>query len=283
MTAARADAVTAVPDGMFAESLDGKENGRVLLWGGAALVVLTAHLALFVTWRAAPAPAGERPAPPAVMIDLTPLPVPPQPLPAAASVPPPPAAVPEPAPSETPPPLPTPAPPLPAPPQDLPPLPAEATLPLPPPPPPSPPRRAALRASRPQTPPLPRAARMAPPAAAPVPPVATPAPPSPPAAAGGAARRDWQSRLLAHIARYKSYPALAQANDWQGMSVVRFTFQRDGTVIAAAIVQGSGHAVLDQAALATLRRASPLPPPPAGMPGDPLTLTLPLQFSLQPG
>lgn len=85
---------------------------------------------------------------------------------------------------------------------------------------------------------------------------------------------------MAHIAQYKSYPSIAQANDWTGTALVRFTFRRDGTVIGVELVRGSGHAALDQAALSTLRRASPLPPPPASVAGDPITLTLPLQFSL---
>jgi protein TonB len=161
---------------------------------------------------------------------------------------------------------------------------------MPPPPPPAPPREAVRHTVR-RVPPVVRTdtvtrrdATAKPPAApAPAPSAtdATTLAPARHAASGGAARQDWQGRLVAHIAQYKSYPPVAQENDWEGTSVVRFTFHRDGTVIAVDLVRGSGHPVLDQAAIATLRRASPLPPPPAGVPGNPITFTLPLQFSLQ--
>ncbi|GAB0117588.1 energy transducer TonB [Acidisoma sp. 7E03] len=284
MTAAHANGATAVPDALFANSIERTPGSRVALWGSTALLVLAAHLAFFVVWRPLVKPAGQSvTAPPAVMIDLSPLPTPPAP----AAPPRPVAAVPAPSPAPpkpvetTPPPPPaavTPAPPAP---RDLPEAPSEATLPLPPPPAPLPPRPQATRLTPRRTAPTVQTPeRIA------VAPTTAPAPAAAPpqsAPSAGVARRDWQSRLLAHIARYKSYPALAQDSGWEGTSLVRFTFRRDGTLVSAILLRSAGHAVLDQAALATLRRASPLPPPPAAVTGDTLTLTLPLQFSLQPG
>lgn len=312
MTAARAYDIALMPDAELAEATAPGRGRRATLWGGTALVVLAAHLAFFIAWHPLVKPAGRTEAPPVVMIDLAPLPAPPAPAaPPSPAVPTkaPPVAHPQPAskpvmqpppkPVETPPqpvapppPAPTPAvtPLTPTPTLDLPPTPAEAELPIPPPPPPAPPRPVHQPVvhrppPRVKTPVTTRAESVEKPVTAPAPmpsaTTATTTAPARPSTSGGAAQQNWESRLLAHIAQYKSYPAIAQENDWQGMSVVRFTFRRDGTVIAAEIVHGSGHAALDQAALATLHRASPLPPPPASVPGDPITLTLPLQFSLQ--
>lgn len=298
-----------LPDSELAEATAPGGARRAALWGGTALVVVAAHLALFLHWRHAKPPPGETPAPPVVMIDLAPLPAPPAPaapprptVPVKAPPVPQPAPAPKPVvqppkPVETPPPPVTPPPPLPkpvetppvaTPPLDLPVAESAVSLPMPPPPPPAPPQPRRHVEPRPQQRPRPQPvtqpAETAKPVAAPAPaPSATDATtpaPARAAASGGASRQDWQSRLLAHIAQYKSYPAIAQQNGWEGMSVVRFTFRRDGTVIGVELVRGSGRTVLDQAALATLRRASPLPPPPPSVPGDPVTLTLPLQFSL---
>ena len=226
--------------------------------------------------KTAPAPPPKVPMPVRPVTPPTPpVPTPPQPMPKVETPPPP----------VTPPIVQPPAP------LNLPVAESDASIPMPPPPPP-------------EAPPLPRKKPriLHKAVSAPPPPatettqtpktVAAPAPSAPSAsdadtpapvrqsASPGSTKQDWQSRLLAHIAQYKNYPAEAQENNWQGMSVVRFTFTRTGVVTSAVLVHGSGHADLDAAAIATLHRASPLPPPPDSVAGDTITLTLPLQFSL---
>ncbi|MCB8882873.1 energy transducer TonB [Acidisoma cellulosilytica] len=253
------------------------------------------------------------PAPPAPSAPPTPAPAAkPQPAPQVAkTVPTPPPKVPTPVrpvtplaptpPAPTPPqPLPkvqTPPPPItppvvqPPPPLDLPVAESDASLPMPPPPPPVAPQlprkklRVLHKAMSAPPPPATQVTQTPKTVAAPAPstPSASDADTPAPArqsASPGLTKQDWQSRLLAHIAQYKSYPSDAQDNGWQGMSIVRFTFTRTGLVTSAVLVRSSGHADLDTAAIATLHRASPLPPPPDSVPGDPITLTLPLQFSL---
>jgi len=88
----------------------------------------------------------------------------------------------------------------------------------------------------------------------------------------------WQGRLLAHLERRKRYPAEARARRLQGVAHVRFTMDRQGRVLSAALEHSSGHAALDREALALLQRAQPLPPPPAETPGERITLTVPVEF-----
>lgn len=107
---------------------------------------------------------------------------------------------------------------------------------------------------------------------------APPSRPAPPAASASAAAQTWQSRLLAHLERRKRYPAEARARRLQGVAQVRFTMDRSGRVLSAALERSSGHAALDREALALLQRAQPLPPPPPETTGDRLTLTVPVEF-----
>ena len=62
------------------------------------------------------------------------------------------------------------------------------------------------------------------------------------------------------------------------MAYVRFTMDRQGRVLSAALERSSGHAALDREALALLERAQPLPAPPAETPGERITLTVPVEF-----
>ena len=102
--------------------------------------------------------------------------------------------------------------------------------------------------------------------------------PAPPAASAAAAAQTWQGRLLAHLERRKRYPAEARARRLQGVAHVRFTIDRQGRVLSAAVERSSGHAALDREALALLQRAQPLPAPPAETLGERITLTVPVEF-----
>lgn len=67
------------------------------------------------------------------------------------------------------------------------------------------------------------------------------------------------ARILARLNRAKRYPAEARRQQLSGHPVVEFTIRRDGTTTAARIITSSGIAILDTAALHTIRRAEPLP------------------------
>lgn len=92
--------------------------------------------------------------------------------------------------------------------------------------------------------------------------------------------RDYFAHLSAHLNRRKEYPVEARQARQQGVVVVRFGIDRDGNVLFAEIKQGSGHALLDEATLALLKRVSPLPRIPRSLDRDRLTLSLPIDYSL---
>lgn len=64
--------------------------------------------------------------------------------------------------------------------------------------------------------------------------------------------------LWSRVEQLKRYPALARLNRLEGRVVLRVVIREDGHLEELAIAHSSGHAVLDQAAMETLREASPL-------------------------
>lgn len=85
------------------------------------------------------------------------------------------------------------------------------------------------------------------------------APPSPPSNA----LPSWQSDLLRHLAKFKRYPEDARRRGMQGVNRLRFVVDSEGKVLSFEIAGGSGSAALDRATLDMIRRAQPLPKPPA--------------------
>jgi len=79
-------------------------------------------------------------------------------------------------------------------------------------------------------------------------------------AGSGMSQATWASRVNAKINRSKS------AGGARGTGSVRvaFTVAASGDVIAASILRSSGDAQMDRAALASVQRASPVPPTPSG-------------------
>ncbi|WP_267433530.1 energy transducer TonB [Sphingomonas sp. GM_Shp_1] len=110
-------------------------------------------------------------------------------------------------------------------------------------------------------------------------PVESPARPAP--AASEAAAADWRARLLGHLKRYRRYPRQAEAARQQGVARVAITLRRSGEVIAVELVHGSGYPLLDMEARTTVRRASPLPAVDDAVPGDPVTVEVPIDFALR--
>ena len=190
-------------------------------WLVCLLLVLLAHggAGVFLLSRSIPPPAEVDV--PAVMLDLAPITTPP-PAETLPAEPPPPEPVAEP---EPPPPVPVEIPP-PEPPPELvleqPPVPVIPEVPVPPKPPPPPekkPPRPRQVVPRPSEPP--------PPTAAPAAPAEAPAP----AASSAAAAANWQSRLLAHLTRFKRYPPAAQMRREQGVALLRFKMTPSGEVL----------------------------------------------------
>lgn len=96
-----------------------------------------------------------------------------------------------------------------------------------------------------------------------------------------AAQANWQSELLGHLKRYLRYPRLSQSAREEGIAQVTITVDRQGQVLGARLARGSGYPLLDGEAVAMVRRGSPVPPPGADIPGDPVIVTIPILFSLR--
>ncbi len=99
---------------------------------------------------------------------------------------------------------------------------------------------------------------------------------------GASARRiraTWQKELVAHLDKHKRYPP--DRSQKSAEILVNFELDRMGHVVSATIVNGSGDATFDQAALAMLRRSDPVPPPPPLIADEGLSFTLPVVFRVK--
>ena len=99
-------------------------------------------------------------------------------------------------------------------------------------------------------------------------------------AAGGEDIRIYQRALLVHIEHYRRYPLDERRQRIEGLVTIRFAMDRHGNVLDVWIDRSSGVAALDTEAVATVRRAQPLPMIPARLP-DRLSIVLPVSFSIQ--
>lgn len=92
---------------------------------------------------------------------------------------------------------------------------------------------------------------------------------------------NWQVQVLGHLEQFKRFPRAAQRRRYEGVVQVLYAVDRRGNVLSVSLARSSGHEPLDTEALAAVRRASPLPPPPADVPGDPVDVTTPVEFFLR--
>jgi protein TonB len=278
-----------------------QQEGGVARWGGALATILVLHagagLSGFIVWDHTDPPT---PPPAAIMLELLPVPAAP------------------PAPQVTAPPDPTTPPPPPRPDltQLLPPIPE---LPLTPPDIPTPevvlpkpepekkkveepkpekpkekPKKEKVEKPKPkpkpepdpepevvQKPPQQTAQQQAAKAAAPVQPSAAPAAPSAAEVARvSAAKVTWRGILEAHLQKFQKYPRSAQRRNVEGTVWLRFRMDRAGKVLSYAIERTSDQEVLDEAALAMIERAQPLPALPDDVPGDSIELIIPAVFNI---
>ncbi len=95
---------------------------------------------------------------------------------------------------------------------------------------------------------------------------------------GRATLSSYQSKLVAQLRRHRQYPSAARARNMRGTAVVTFTVNAAGAVTRAALARSSGHAVLDEAAVQMVHRASPFPPIPRELGKSSLTVTAPVRF-----
>jgi periplasmic protein TonB len=112
-------------------------------------------------------------------------------------------------------------------------------------------------------------------------PTDTPAPrTTAPQRASQAAMSSYKGLVSAHIARFKQYPSGAKSAGEQGTAVVTFTVTRGGGATGIRISKSSGHPSLDAEAIGVVRRAQPLPAPPADIPASSLLFVMPYRFTI---
>jgi protein TonB len=155
------------------------------------------------------------------------------------------------------------------------PLPPPVTRPIPAPPPPKPrlPPRTPARSPMTKPAPVTEPSR-------PVPPAATAAPAVVAPAAAPVVDPSWQASVFGWIAARKTYPEEARQRGEEGRVAVRFTVDRSGRVLDAAIVGPSGSQRLDEAAVELLKHAS-LPAFPASMTQARIVITTTMRYSLR--
>jgi protein TonB len=91
----------------------------------------------------------------------------------------------------------------------------------------------------------------------------------------------YSATVLAHLQRYRIYPDQARAAGITGVSTVRFTLGAGGNVISVSLAGSSGQGVLDQAALAMVKRASPFPPIPPSLGRGSMSFAAPVRFNIR--
>jgi periplasmic protein TonB len=92
-----------------------------------------------------------------------------------------------------------------------------------------------------------------------------------------AALMTWQRSMVMQLERHKRYPSQAQGE--HGIAILSFTVERHGHLLSSHIVQSTGSAILDAAALAMLSHAEPFPAPPPGIADEMLSITVPIHYS----
>ena len=90
---------------------------------------------------------------------------------------------------------------------------------------------------------------------------------------------DWRSQMVDRITRSMAFPARAQCRE--GLVKISFLIDRAGNLIASEIAESSNVPVFDAEALAMVKRGHPYPPPPKGVGGPHVTLTVPVRFRQQ--
>jgi periplasmic protein TonB len=86
----------------------------------------------------------------------------------------------------------------------------------------------------------------------------------------------WSHQLSAYLNLHKRYP---QVTNPKAVKVkVNFVLDRLGHVVSVNVVQGSGEAAYDEAALSMVRRSDPLPAPPPMVADEGLSFTVDVVF-----
>ncbi|WP_372841723.1 energy transducer TonB [Phaeovulum sp.] len=92
---------------------------------------------------------------------------------------------------------------------------------------------------------------------------------------------EWMRALQIALQKSKVYPEDARKAKTQGTATARLTLAAAGDFVDAVIVEGSGSASLDEAALKLLATAGPYPPPPSTGANGQVRILVPINYSLK--
>lgn len=98
------------------------------------------------------------------------------------------------------------------------------------------------------------------------------------AGSGAAANSNYKGKVRAKIQRSTQMPSKAKRLGITGRAQVSFTITPSGAAKNIVLASSTGNPLLDDAALSAVRRASPFPPMPDGMPQ--LDLNVPIVFNI---
>ena len=91
----------------------------------------------------------------------------------------------------------------------------------------------------------------------------------------------WHGRVRQMIDGNKSYPLLSKKRKEEGTVVVKFTILKNGNVENLSVHGSSGHRALDREAKRMILTSSPFPEIPNFENKESITLTVPINFSLE--
>jgi protein TonB len=87
-------------------------------------------------------------------------------------------------------------------------------------------------------------------------------------------RQIWGAKIRNRIARSQRFPRTLRAT---GTSVVRLSVRRDGALLGVTLARSSGNSALDQAAIASVKRAKRFAKAPKDLPGNSFNFVLPIE------
>jgi protein TonB len=107
-----------------------------------------------------------------------------------------------------------------------------------------------------------------------------PPPPAPPPPIDQAVLKAYANRAMALVSERINYPDSARRNQMEGRAVMRLTVDRRGRLTDLKMVEGTGHAPLDEAILAGARAVPNFGRLPEQYPGSSLTFSAAIRFML---
>ena len=97
----------------------------------------------------------------------------------------------------------------------------------------------------------------------------------------GELRRGFHKKIWQKVAKAKYYPRIARARGFEGAPIVSFTLDKDGSLTSIKLIKNSKYEILNNAALETIRRATPYPPIPKPLGKFSISFNLPISYMLE--